>query len=348
MGRDKTPVRLRRKALQGGGASLYLDIYMDGRRAYEFLRLYLVPERNDADRRLNRETLRVAEAVRARRQVELQSDAHGVHLTRRSGPTVAAFLEAEGRPDYHALLGHVRRHPVGAVPVGAVTPRDFDDFVRSLDHLAPNSRRMYATQLKAALNRAGKAGLGAADTAHMPTPRGREVEKCYLTADELRQLAATPCPVEGVRRLFLFSALTGLRYSDCTAARWRDVREDAGGRRLAIQQRKTGDVAYIELNAEAQRLMGEAGAPDDTVFPHYWQSTLVPVLRAWTAAAGIRKHVTFHTARHTFATLALAAGADLYTVSRMLGHRSIATTQIYAKVMDRARREAVERLPRIL
>lgn len=94
--------------------------------------------------------------------------------------------------------------------------------------------------------------------------------------------------------------------------------------------------------------MGEPGRPGEHVFGAATPSYLAATLTRWAAAAGVRKHVTFHTARHTFATLALAAGADLYTVSRMLGHRSIATTQIYAKVMDAARRDAVERLPRIL
>ena len=348
MQQDKTPVRLRRKALKGGGASLYLDIYQDGVRSYEFLRLYLVPERNDADRRLNRDTLRVAEAVRARRQAEVQSAAHGLRMGRNRGPTLAAYLEAEGREDYRWLLRRVAMHRIGDLHLGDIAARDFDGFVRSLADLAPNTRQLYAVQLKAALNRARRGGLADVDTSEMHPPRGRQSDRCYLTAEELRTLAATPCPVPEVRRMFLFSALTGLRYSDVTAVRWRDVRDDGSGPRMAIRQRKTGDMAYVELNGEAMRLMGEPGDPDDAVFLGACHTTLGRTMARWTAAAGIRKHVTFHTARHTFATLALAAGADLYTVSRMLGHRSITTTQIYAKVLDAARREAVERLPRIL
>ena len=345
---EKTPVRLRRKALKGGGSSLYLDIYAGGVRSYEFLRLYLVPERNEADRRQNRQTLAVAEAVRARRQAEVQSAAHGVRMERRGGPTLEAFLVAEGRPGYSALLYRVRLHRIGRMRISDITPHDYDDFLASMQHLSPNSRRQSAVQLKAAVRRAVRAGLCDTDVTAWRMPKGRDTEKCYLTAEELRALAAAPCPDAEVRRMFLFSALTGLRWSDCVRITWADVRREAGGVRVTFRQRKTGGVVYADLNAEAAELMGKAGRPGDRVFSDTYPSHVARTLRRWTEAAGIRKHVTFHTARHTFATLALAGGADLYTVSRMLGHRSIATTQIYARVMDAARREAVERLPRIL
>jgi site-specific recombinase XerD len=60
----------------------------------------------------------------------------------------------------------------------------------------------------------------------------------------------------------------------------------------------------------------------------------------WILKAGITKYITFHSMRHTNATLLLSNGVDLYTVSKMLGHRDIATTQIYAKVIDKTKREA--------
>ena len=343
----KSPVRLRRKHLKDGSESLYLDIYEDGYRSYEFLKLYLVPERNEADRRRNRQTMQIAETVRARRLVEVQSSSHGLRAAGR-GPTLEEFLAAEGRPDYRTLLYNVRKHRIARVRLGDITVRDYDSFVRSLSGLAPNTRKLDAALLKSALNRAARQGLADIDTRRMKVPRGCETDKCYLTAEELRRLAATPCRREDVRRLFFFSALTGLRYSDCIRITWGDVQRDAGGWRVAYRQTKTRNIVYVDLNGEAVSLMGEPGAADAAVFGVIAHPTVRYTLRRWAAAAGIHKHVTFHTARHTFATLSLATGTDIYTVSRMLGHKSVATTQIYAKIMDAARREAVERLPKIL
>lgn len=67
----------------------------------------------------------------------------------------------------------------------------------------------------------------------------------------------------------------------------------------------------------------------------------------WVLKAGITKHITFHCARHIHATLLLANEADIYTVSKLLGHRKIRTTQIYAKVMYESKRKAVDKLPEI-
>lgn len=67
-------------------------------------------------------------------------------------------------------------------------------------------------------------------------------------------------------------------------------------------------------------------------------------LKKMTADAGITKHVSFHTSRHTFAVLTLAAGSDLYTVGKLLGHTSINSTQVYADVVMETKVEAISRI----
>lgn len=71
------------------------------------------------------------------------------------------------------------------------------------------------------------------------------------------------------------------------------------------------------------------------------------ILTNWAALAGIKKHVTFHVSRHTFATMALTAGSDIYTISKLLGHSYVKTTQIYAKVVDRKKEEAVDLMSKL-
>ena len=69
----KEPVRLRRKKLTNGNVSLYLDIYWNGTREYEFLKLYLIPEKSKSDKDKNRETLKLANSVKAQRIIEIQN-----------------------------------------------------------------------------------------------------------------------------------------------------------------------------------------------------------------------------------------------------------------------------------
>ena len=113
-------------------------------------------------------------------------------------------------------------------------------------------------------------------------------------------------------------------------------------------QKKTGGLEYLDLNTQAASMLGERGNQDDYVFPKLGTIQYARVsIAAWVRSAGINKHITFHCARHTFAVMMLDLGVDLYTVSKLLGHRSIETTQIYAKILDKNKKEAVERIPNI-
>ena len=71
------------------------------------------------------------------------------------------------------------------------------------------------------------------------------------------------------------------------------------------------------------------------------------MLQDWAARAGLQKHISFHTARHTFATLGIFYGADVYTMQKLLGHKNINTTQIYAKVVEESKRKAVNLIPKL-
>ena len=78
------------------------------------------------------------------------------------------------------------------------------------------------------------------------------------------------------------------------------------------------------------------------VFEPMSNASMSDNLKKWVRQAGITgKHVSFHVARHTFATLELSLGADLYTVSKLLGHSNISTTQVYARVVDKQKEHAV-------
>ena len=166
------------------------------------------------------------------------------------------------------------------------------------------------------------------------------------TFEELQNLAVTDCKYEVVKRAFLFSCLTGLRWSDVFKLTWKEVRDENDDHRIFFTQQKTDDLEYMYISKQARELLGERNYANPIVFVNlnYGTGTNTEILR-WCMKAGITKHITFHCARHTAATLLLEAGADLYTVMKVLGHKDIRTTQIYAKIVDKRLKEASNLLP---
>lgn len=101
----------------------------------------------------------------------------------------------------------------------------------------------------------------------------------------------------------------------------------------------------MPIGDEATQLLGERGDKDAKVFPGLTYSAYENKhLYQWIGLAGIEKNITFHCFRHTYAVLQLELGADLYTVSKMLGHRDLKTTQIYAKIVDKTKQDAANRI----
>lgn len=170
-----------------------------------------------------------------------------------------------------------------------------------------------------------------------------ESQREYLTLEELNQLAATPCDSEILKRAALFSALTGLRHSDIKQLKWRDIVKDKEHYQLHFTQQKTKGVEYMPISDQAYSLCGERGDADRLVFEGLQDPSWInrPVKR-WIEASGITKHITFHCFRHTYATLQLTNGTDIYTVSKMLGHKKVTTTQIYAKIVDAKKNAAAD------
>ena len=165
--------------------------------------------------------------------------------------------------------------------------------------------------------------------------RSVESRREYLTADELNLLATTPCEKTVMKKDALFSALTGLRHSDIQKLRWREILISGSDYRLNFTQKKTKGVEYMPISKQAMQLCGEPRDPNMLVFPGLPSpSWISKPLKKWIDSAGITRKITFHCFRHTYATLQLAGGTDIYTVSKMLGHTDVKTTQIYAKIVD--------------
>ena len=181
-------------------------------------------------------------------------------------------------------------------------------------------------------------------------PQRRTKKKEYLTLEEVQKLADTPCDDWRVKHAFLFCCFTGLRYIDVSRLKWKHiVKVGANEYQIEVMQQKTKEPVYVPLSENARKWLPEQGinGRENYVFQFRDRSIIYDYLDKWAKAAGIEKHVTFHVSRHTCATLLLYFGADIYTVSKILGHTSIQTTQIYAKVADEMKRTAVNNIPTI-
>ena len=202
--------------------------------------------------------------------------------------------------------------------------------------ISANTASTYFSIFKAGLHQAFIDGYLTIDlAAKVKNIYYEESQREYLTLEELNQLAATPCDSEILKRAALFSALTGLRHSDIKQLKWRDIVKDKEHYQLHFTQQKTKGVEYMPISDQAYSLCGERGDADRLVFEGLQDPSWInrPVKR-WIEASGITKHITFHCFRHTYATLQLTNGTDIYTVSKMLGHKKVTTTQIYAKIVD--------------
>lgn len=362
---SKSSVKLREKPLANGTKSLYLDIYHDGKRKYEFLKLYLNEARTAPERELNRQTLEIAEAVRSKRLLEIHNGVFGlVDKQKQNTPLMPYFLKFVDNVRDNGSYSNLKIWAAAFQILCAycdenTTFREVDrDFVEGfknfLDHhrkgknqtlLSHNTKNSYFTKFKTVLHEAVKdkmildsrvldvKGYGIDDT-----------ERVFLTMDEVKRLARTECKYPIIKRAFLFSCLSGLRKSDIEKLTWGEVH----GNQIAFRQKKTSKQQYLPLNEQAVELLGKRGKATEKVFDGFhYNAALLQHLKEWCMAAGITKDVTFHSARHSFAILMVELGADIYTISKLLGHTKIETTQIYAKVLDKQKQEAVNLMPNI-
>lgn len=368
-------VNLRQRKRPNGRIALYLDICKDGKRSYEYLKLYLVPEKTRVDKAANKETMRLAEAIKAQRVVEMQSRQFGVEYSDSSKVLFYDFIESlidrkEGttKTSWQNCMAHILRYePNRAISFKDITPKwvqgfrdyldtqakqwDIDSRKREVEPkpISEGTKALMFQKLCSALNIAVKQGIiNRNPSLNVERFKEPESEREFLTIDELRKLTQTPAPDKKVGRAFLFSCLTGLRWSDIVKLTWGDVQKMGENTRIVFKQQKTGGLEYLDLNPQAVELLGRRGNDRDLIFPGLMAIQQARInVTAWVRSAGINKHITFHCARHTFAVIMLDLGVDLYTVSKLLGHKSIETTQIYAKILDKNKQAAVNRIPDI-
>lgn len=359
-----------RQRLKGKKIVLYLDYYHKGYRKYEHLGLYLYPQpekgRLTKEQRLhNKETLRLAENIRAKKQLEFQNEIYGFGNTQKLNANFIEYYEhlAELRRNsennygnWLSALKHLKRFAGDNVAFKDITVQWLENFKYYLQYeakgrygkpLSRNTQNSYFNKVRAALNQAEREGIIVKNP--VKQVRGISAEdpqREFLTLEELKKLKATDCKVPILKQAFLFSCLTGLRWSDVSNLTWGQIQHSQeAGYYIRFRQRKTGAAETLPISEAALQFLGERRGDDDKVFVDLkYSRDLNRKLQEWVRAAGINKKITFHCARHTFATLQITLGTDIYTLSKMLGHKNIKNTQIYAKIVNEKKREAANKM----
>jgi integrase len=359
-----------RQRQKGNKISLYLDYYHQGKRKYEYLQLYLIPsptkgKLSKTDKDDNQKNLALAEAIRSKRHLELQNGIYGFQDQSKMKGSFLRYFEylSEKRKgntgnygNWDSTFKHLQRFVKFDITFAQIDKRWLNDFKEYLQKeartpakqpLSQNSASSYYNKVRAALREAFKEGIIQRNPADETEGiKAGEPEREFLTLEELQAVAKTECEIPILKRAFLFSALSGLRWSDVHKMTWSEVQHSNEiGYYIRFTQKKTKGAETLPISDQTFELLGERGKADERVFVGLKYSAWHNVrLQQWMMKAGITKNITFHCARHTYATLQLTLGTDIYTVSKLLGHKDLKTTQIYAKIIDERKKEAANRI----
>lgn len=351
----------KRPLLEKGRYSLYLDIYFNNKQTQETLGLYLENEKNSPTvKQQNKETMEIAKKVQVDRLRSLQHNSFGYTAPIKCTQTFNEYFGSivadrkrtgvnyEGWLSAHKQLNKFKK----SIHFFEITEQLLEEY-RSflLKTLKQNTALAYFSKAKAVIHKAYRGNLinnPINPAERVKPPKQVDTHREYLTKDEIEKLAATECRYDVLKRAFLFSCLTGMRWSDIQKLTWSELRNIDGQYHIFYTQMKTKNSEVLPILDLAYSLLGEPKDKDEKVFKNLTYSAYHnAAIVKWVANAGIKKHITFHCARHTNAVLLLNNGTDIYTVSKLLGHREIKTTQIYAKVLNQTKIDAVINLPQI-
>ncbi|EPR74127.1 Integrase [Winogradskyella psychrotolerans RS-3] len=369
-------ISLIKRKLPSGKISLLIEYYKgseissEGKRKHlrdrENLKMYLYSEpKNAIERKENKESMSLAKKILAIREAEYYQGKFDLKNTTKGKRRFLDFFSKKVEERYespknygnwNAVFIHLQRC-ISANTIFDEIDENFVNHVRkyfdkealtkSKLPLSLNSKYSYFNKFKASLRAAFDEGyLSINYASKVKSFEQSESQREYLTFQELQNLVHTECKYEVLKRAFLFSCLSGLRWSDINALTWGEVRDEDDTSRVNFRQKKTDGVEYLYISSQARELLGTRCSPNEKVFIGLKYSAVYnnEIVR-WCSRAGISKHITFHSARHTNAVLLLENGADIYTVSKRLGHREIRTTQIYAKIIDKKMKEAANSIP---
>jgi integrase/recombinase XerD len=349
-------VTIRKKKLNDGYVSVFLDIHYKGIRRYEFLSLkYKDKASNLAERQIKKEKEETAKRIALNREAEIINCEYGLDTIIRQDTDFFRFFEDyiekhKGLVDircYVSVLSKLRCYTgKQKLYCREVTESLLERFSKYLQaNMNGDTPYNYFKKLKRVIKDAVREKLIRENPSiDIRCPKARGIEKAVLSFEEIKLLNATYCSNPEIKRAFLISCLTGLRFCDIKAIKWRNIKMNV----IDLVQAKTKCPVVITLNNDAQQLIGKRKEPNEFVFKLPTHNGCLKVLATWVRKAGIEKRITWHCARHSFATNLIQQGSDILITSKLLGHESLKYTARYTRVSEVLKNDAVNRFPRIL
>jgi len=333
---------------------IYLDVYANGQRRWESLGLSVPNDKQQA-----KEIMKLVEVCRSKREAQITSGEWGLIDPINGRQTLSEYIETMNKGKNSTIakaLKFINLHNRGNIAIANVTEKwieDFQDFLLNDTKLSKSTAAHYTGVIRQALKKAARDRIiprnPAIGVKSISVP---ESDKIYLELSEIKKLAKTELGgVLGaeVKRAFLFGCFTGLRISDIKSLQWGDINREP--LQIAKRQEKTERKVFIPLHETAWKIINDGAIHNHRalIFPGLTKSktNTNEYLKSWAKKAGIEKTIGWHTARHSFAVISLESGAEIYTVSKLLGHANLRTTQTYAKVTDTLKRKAVNAFPGI-
>ncbi|MFR9524528.1 MAG: site-specific integrase [Rikenellaceae bacterium] len=362
-----TKIYIRSYDIAGGRQSLFLQFYPAIRNKEtmklihkESLGMYIVKNpKTEDDKYNNNQIMQLAEGVRAQRIQALLNEEYGfLDKEKMKGD----FLEyyaclCENKPQkWEMVFKHFYNFVDGKCSFNEVDVdlcRKFREYLlnearqlkQSGDKLSHNSASGYFSTFRAMLKVAHRdKRIKENVNEYLEKIKWKDTKREYLTIDEIKSLVATPCPFPVLKSASIFSCLTGLRFSDILNLKWENIERmpDGKGLCMRIRTEKTDSEELLPISEEALEFCGEPSK--GTIFKGLKKTMVSDPLKEWIKEAGIEKYITFHCFRHTYATQLVASGVDIYTVSKMLTHKHVSTTEIYAKLVNEKKVESTRHI----
>lgn len=350
-------VILRRRPNRDGTISQRLEIYHNGIRTYETLKhLKLAKPSNLFARENNKHLQKQAESIRVARAAEL--DANNYNLTSNSGKNVIvidwiqSYIDKYSKSDKRNIQGALNRFKnflheenISNLTFGNITPPLIEDFIEYLEEKSIGEGAIsYYNRFKKVILCAYQRKILKENVFDFVKRKvkGKAKEKDILTIEEIQLLSNTPIQNLEVKNAFLFSCLTGLRWSDIKVLKWADFNPDA--QKIKITQLKTNETLSIHLNSTAQLILSKIELKDKFIFQLPSANGANKALKSWIKRANIKKHITWHSARHSFGTNLIFLETDIYHTSKLMGHTSVKHTQRYLKSSEELKQKATEKL----